>query len=730
MAEQLEGIVEKLLYKSEETGYTVMKLRSGDRLLTVVGTLTAPIPGERLRLSGRWTNHPRFGRQFAVETYESSAPATAEGIERYLASDLIPGIGSELAHRIVAAFGEQTLEILDRQPRRLAEVEGIGRKRIASIKEAWRQQREIRKIMIFLQSHGAGPSLAAKIYKRYGDRSVAVVQENPYRLALDMFGVGFLTADRIARQLGIATDSPARAQAGILHTLEQCSSEGHLYYPRSALIPRCRKLLEIDERIIANAVEELGREGRLVVETVRESAADGEIDPAVYLPIFYQAETGIALLLSRLQAAPRAVDRMDADRAVAWAQKRLDIVLADRQIQALHSALENKIMVITGGPGTGKTTIIRSLLLILKQAGVHFLQAAPTGRAAKRMQEADGHEARTIHRLLEYSPREGQFKRNAANPLNCQVLILDEASMIDASLMYHLLKALPSSSSLVLVGDADQLPSVGAGRVLKDIIDCRRLPVVALNEIFRQAEASRIVVNAHRINNGLFPEQQEGGDFFFIRQDEPEEVVRLILKLCRERIPARFGLDAVRDIQILSPMHRGPAGVGNLNRVLQDTLNPSTVELVQGEKRLRPGDKVMQIRNNYDKEVFNGDIGRLETIDTETRTVRVRYEERLVSYEANELDEIILAYAVSVHKSQGSEFPAVIVPVLTQHYLLLQRNLLYTAVTRGKQLVVLIGTKKALAIALKNTDTRKRYTGLKTRLAEMPESKPLPLRSD
>ena len=744
MTEELEGVVENLLFASEDSGYSVVKLRSGGQLVTVVGNLSTPVPGERLHLKGRWTDHPRFGRQFSVEEYESHAPATVEGIERYLSSGLIPGIGGRLARRIVRAFGEQTLEVLDRQPQRLSEVEGIGRKRIAALQAAWKQQREIRKVMIFLQSYGAGPALAAKIYKSYGDHSIAVVRENPYRLAIDMFGVGFLTADRMARAMGLEEDSPARAQAGVLHTLEECISEGHLYYPRIALIQRCQKLLQIDRGIIGSAMEDLDREGKLIIEDLQApagAAASKEtevalggfgrgavepppaarpvnvVDPAVYLPAFYRAETGIALLLSELQACPRNSRRIDPLRAVAWIQERMDIVPAEKQLEALRTALESKVMVVTGGPGTGKTTIIRALLAVLERAGLKFLLAAPTGRAAKRMQEAGGHEARTMHRLLEYSPREGEFKRNQGNPLECHWLILDEASMIDALLMYHLLKALPPSSSLVLVGDADQLPSVGPGCVLKDIITSGRVPVVELNEVFRQAEASQIVINAHRINIGLMPVGREEGDFYFIRQEDPEEVLRLILKLCRERIPARFGLDPVEEIQVLSPMHRGPVGVSNLNRVLQEALNPNRVELVQGERRFRPGDKVMQVRNNYDKEVFNGDIGRVERIDMETRSVEVRYEDRRVSYGTTELDEITLAYAVSVHKSQGSEFPAVIIPVLTQHYLLLQRNLIYTAVTRGKRLVVLVGTKKALAIALKNKDTRERFTGLRARLA-------------
>jgi exodeoxyribonuclease V alpha subunit len=708
MSEVLEGVVESLLFANEETGYAVVRLQSGARLVTAVGNLVSPVPGERLRLQGHWTTHPRFGAQFAVEGYESRPPATAEGVERYLASGLIPGIGQELARRIVQAFGEETLEVLESRPERLSEVEGIGRKRAAALTAAWREQREIRNVMIFLQSYGAGPALAAKIYKRYGERSIAVVQENPYRLALEMFGVGFLTADRIARGIGVAADSPARAQAGVLHTLEEASGEGHLYYPCTALIQRSQKLLEVDREIIAAAVEALGREGRLIVE--------GAPDPAVYLPAFHAAETGIALLLRRLQTTPRAARELDLDKALEWVQDRMDIVLADRQREALRTALEHKAAVITGGPGTGKTTIIRALLLILKAAGVLFLQAAPTGRAAKRMQQADGEEASTIHRLLEYSPREGAFKRNPANPLDCQVLILDEASMIDAVLMYHLLKALPPESGLLLVGDADQLPSVGPGCVLKDVIASGRLPVVELNEIFRQAEASKIVVNAHRINIGLMPVQEEDGDFFFIRQEDPEAVVRLILRLCRERIPARFGLDPVEDVQVLSPMHRGPVGVSNLNRVLQEALNPGAVELAFGERRLRPGDKVMQVRNNYDLEVFNGDIGRITGFDDEEHKLEVDMDGRRVLYDYGEADELVPAYAVSIHKSQGSEFPAVVVVMSTSHYIMLQRNLLYTAVTRGRKLVVVCGTKKAVAIALKNDTVKSRYTALAERL--------------
>ena len=718
MQEELEGVVEDILFSNEESGFTVLRLRAAGNRVTAVGKLVSPVPGERLRLKGRWSEHPRFGRQFAIEAYEASVPGTVEGIERYLGSGLVPGFGPRLARRIVGAFGERTLEVLEREPEKLAQVEGIGRKRIEALRAAWSEQREIRRVMIFLQSYGAGPALAAKIYKRYGDQAVAVVRENPYRLALDVFGIGFLTADRMARNLGIPADSPSRAEAAVLHVLQECSAEGHLYYPRIPLIQRCQKLLQVDREIIGRAIERLHQEGRLVVEGIGEGILQaGESDPAVYLPAFHTAEAGIASMLVELLNSSKTSPGIDIEKALRLIQRRMEIDLAAKQVQALRSAIESKVLVITGGPGTGKTTIIRSLLAVLSGAGATTLLAAPTGRAAKRMQESSGYEARTIHRLLEFAPRERAFHRNGENPLRCDWLVLDEASMIDAVLMYHLLKALPASSSLVLVGDADQLPSVGPGSVLRDIIASGKVPVVELNEVFRQARASHIVVNAHRINVGLMPLSEAEGDFFFIKREDPREVLSVILRLCTERIPRRFNLDPISDIQVLSPMHRGTVGVSNLNRVLQEALNPAGTAFRQGETILKPGDKVMQIRNNYDKEVFNGDIGRLEAVDSQGRSLAVRYEDRRVIYEPTELDELTLAYAVSVHKAQGSEFPAVIVPVLTEHYPLLQRNLIYTAVTRGKELVILVGTRRALAMALKNTDTQERFTGLRRRLA-------------
>ncbi len=708
MVEDLEGHIESITYTNEENGYTIARVRvdGHDELITIVGNLVSPIPGEMIFMKGEWNSHPKYGRQFKISSYKTSVPAAVVGIEKYLASGLIRGIGTEMARRIVGKFGEKTLSVIDNKIEKLTRVEGIGRKRLKMISEAWDEQKEIRGVMIFLQSYGVSPGYAAKIFKRYGNHAVKVVKENPYRLATDIFGIGFITADRIAENMGFARDSEERAEAGLLHVLNQCTDEGHVYYPSDMLIQRSQKILQIDREIIANALEELSRNEKLVLDK-----------GSVYLPPFYVSETGIAANLIELQNFSRSMREVDSERALQWVQQKLDITLAAKQAEAVRCALKDKLLVITGGPGTGKTTIIKTILAIVSRIETRIMLAAPTGRAAKRMSEATGYQAKTIHRLLEYNMRAGGFQKNQSNPLRCDLIILDEASMIDTILMHHLMKAIPANASLILIGDVNQLPSVGAGNILKDIIASGRVTVVELNEIFRQARESRIIVNAHRINVGLTPEYSVSeSDFYFIEQEEPEKVVGIILELVRERIPRRFNLDPVDGIQVLSPMHRGLIGVENLNRELQNALNPGGKGTVRGAKILKVHDKVMQIRNNYNKDVFNGDMGRITRIEEEGRRVRVSFDGRSVDYESAELDEITLAYAVSVHKAQGSEYPAVVIPVMTQHYLLLQRNLLYTAVTRGEKLVVLVGSKKALNIAVKNDKTQKRYTLLAQRL--------------
>jgi len=725
MPTKLSGQIEKITFFNEETGFTIARLKAaGQRLpVTVVGTLMAPIAGEILDLRGEWTHHPKYGRQFKVDAYTSRVPVTADGIRTYLASGLIKGLGPVMAGRIVDRFGKQTLDIIDNQIERLTEVDGVGPKRVAMITRAWADQREVRDVMLFLQSHGVSSGYAAKIFKHYGQRSIAVVKQNPYRLAAEIFGIGFLTADRIGAKLGFDKNSRLRVAAGILYVLHQLSDEGHVYFPCDELVTRCRDILGVGRGPVLEALESLAGDQKIVIEDVAEGAESArEKIKAVYLAGFYLAETGIAQRLSALVKAGRSVREIDSQKAVAWVQRRLSITLADDQLKAVVRACDDKVMVVTGGPGTGKTTIINAILRIFSRLEAAILLAAPTGRAAKRMSEATGFEAKTIHRLLEYSPQKGGFQRNEDKPLDCDVLVIDEASMIDTYLMYHLLKAVPLLTSLLLVGDVNQLPSVGAGSVLKDIIASDAVPVVTLGTIFRQARSSQIVVNAHRINSGRAPAVETHPspdfptDFYFIEQEDPAKVLDIILELCRNRIPQRFGFDPVDDIQILTPMHRGSVGAGNLNQQLQAVLNPGADEIVRGERSFRVNDKVMQIRNNYDKEVFNGDIGRITAIAPESREVILTIDGRDVVYDYSDLDEIVPAYAVSVHKSQGSEYPAVIIPIVTQHYILLQRNLIYTAVTRGKRLVVMVGSRKAMAIGVNNAKVRRRYTRLCQRL--------------
>ncbi len=719
---ELRGLIERITYTNEENGFTIARVRvAGERdLVTVVGNLLAPMPGEVIHMTGEWSNHPRYGRQFRIHQYRTLAPASVAGIEKYLGSGLIKGIGPVMARRIVKAFGEKTLEVIDKSVEELAEVEGIGRKRIDMIRRAWEDQKEIRDVMIFLQAHGVSSAYATRIFKQYGRESIAVVKENPYRLATDVFGIGFVTADRIAEKLGFFKESPVRVEAGILYVLSRTADEGHVYYPYEPLLAKCREILDVPDDLVARGVGAVSLEGRIRIEDLNDGPESFRANhKAVYLAPFHVAETALALRLGTLLQARSAMRRVDTDKALAWVQERLSITLAERQTEAIRCALESKAMVITGGPGTGKTTIINALLRIVSRLEIRILLAAPTGRAAKRMAEATGMEARTIHRMLEFSMHKGGFQRNDRTPLECDLLVVDEASMIDTLLMHHLIKALPPTATLVLVGDVHQLPSVGAGNVLRDIIQSGILPVVTLDRIFRQARESRIIVNAHRILHGVLPPlrtERPEEDFHFVQQEDPEQAVRIIQELVRERIPARFHLDPLDDIQVLTPMHRGTVGAENLNRVLQETLNPAGDSVVRGNRSFRVGDKVMQIRNDYDREVFNGDIGRIRGVDVETREVTVVFDGRPVSYDFSDLDELVPAYAVSVHKSQGSEYPAVVIPLLTQHYVLLQRNLIYTAVTRGKRLVVIVGTARALAIAVKNDRTDQRYSFLDRRL--------------
>ncbi|MBC2713393.1 MAG: ATP-dependent RecD-like DNA helicase [Desulfosarcina sp.] len=713
--DRLAGQIERITYSDDESGFTIAQVKVFNRpgLVTVVGSLMAPAPGEVLKMQGVWTQHPRFGEQFKVVHCQTQVPATVNGIKKYLGSGMVRGLGPKIAERIVDHFGKETLDVIDTDAQRLAEVEGIGKKRVAMIRTAWAEQKEIRDVMLFLQSHGVSAAYAIKIFKQYGDRSIAMVRQNPYRLATDIFGIGFVTADRIAEKLGIARDAPVRIEAGILYVLHQLADDGHVYYPDTMLMEKAAETLQTEFGMVAGVLGTLCKREQIVMENLSDGSR------AVYLAKFYLCETRIAQRLRSLINTPRQVALMGVADELAWVQRNLSIRLADRQVEAVKSALESKVMVITGGPGTGKTTIINAILKIFSRRDTSVLLAAPTGRAAKRMSEATGHEAKTIHRLLAFSMAHGGFQKKEDNPLSCELLIIDEASMIDTLLMHHLLKAVPLSATLILVGDVNQLPSVGPGSVLKDIIASQAVVTVRLNEIFRQAKQSRIIINAHRINSGKMPvvDNERDCDFFFIQREVPENALSTIITIVNERLP-KLGYDPVNDIQVLTPMHRGLLGAGNLNRQLQEALNPGEDRITRGDRRFRLNDKVMQIRNNYDKDVFNGDIGRITAIAGDLQQLIVDFDGRAVVYEFSDLDEIVLAYAVSVHKAQGSEYPAVVMPVMTQHYVLLQRNLIYTAVTRGRRMVVLVGTRRALAIGVNTNKTEKRFTRLDERLRE------------
>jgi exodeoxyribonuclease V alpha subunit len=715
--ESLSGLIERVTFFNEENGFAVLKVKAkGHRdEVTVVGALPAANPGEWVTAEGRWVRDRDFGLQFRAETLNSTAPTTKEGIEKYLGGGMVKGIGPVYARKLVHKFGENIFDIIENYSARLEEVDGIGTQRRRLIKGAWAEQKIVREIMVFLHSQGVSTSRAVRIYKTYGEKAIEQVRSDPYALARDIHGIGFTTADRIAQNIGIPHDSILRASAGLDHVLLEATNQGHCALPLDLLKEEAGKLLSVDDKIVVAALDRsLGRQ-----DLVLESIGGQEM---IFLPSLKRAEENIARRIRELCAAPAGYPQIDLEKAVVWCQQKTGKELAPSQREALKQALTRRVLIITGGPGVGKTTLVNAILLILSAKKVRCQLCAPTGRAAKRLSETTGLEAKTIHRLLEVQAATGAFTRNEGRPLNCDLLVVDETSMVDVPLMSHLLRAIPAQGSLLLAGDVDQLPSVGPGLVLRHLIESGVVPVVRLTEVFRQAAGSRIITNAHRINQGLLPELLALGadqDFYFVEREEPEQIANTLLDLVQRRIPNKFKLDPIRDIQVLAPMNRGSLGIRELNVRLQAELNPARGDEPFVEKfgwHFRSRDKVIQTENDYDKEVFNGDIGQIVKIDPLEREVTVNFAPREVVYDFGELDEIALAYAITIHKAQGSEFPAVVIPLAMQHYLLLQRNLVYTGVTRGKQLVVLVGQKKALATAVRNNRTEQRFSGLLARL--------------
>ena len=702
----LRCVVERITYQNPENGYSVLKVKvkGYSDLVTLVGNLLEVPVGSVLLCRGEWKVDKRYGSQFVAATWEETMPATVYGIEKYLGSGLVKGIGPRFARAIVQRFGTETIDIIETEIERLYEVPNIGRKRVAKIRESWEKQKDIKNVMLFLQGYGVSTAYAAKIYREYGKESIDKVRENPYRLADDIWGIGFKTADGIAAKMGYEKEDPRRCRSGILYTLGQLSDEGHVYAGEEQLVKTAGQLLEAGETAIRDTLAGMLQAEDLILDK-----------DAIYLPPFYHAECGTSRRLRDLaQSTGRSLFDGLFDPSSLTAETGIEY--DEVQLAAIRQAVTSKVMVLTGGPGTGKTTTTQGIIAALKKAGLRVLLAAPTGRAAKRMSEATGMEAKTIHRLLEYNPQDG-YKRNDENPLEGDALIVDECSMIDILLMNNLLKAVPVGMRLVFVGDIDQLPSVGAGNVLRDIIDSQRIPVVRLVRIFRQAQKSRIVMNAHTINQGRFPDTSNGRDtdFFFMREDDPERAAETIVRLVKERLPRAYRESPDR-IQVLTPMQRGVVGAANLNLLLQQALNPSGPSLNRGGYTYRQGDRVMQQRNNYDKDVFNGDLGYIREVDTEERTLKVDFDGKWVEYDVTELDELTLAYATTIHKAQGSEYPIVVMPVLMTHFVMLQRNLIYTGITRAKKICVLIGAMKALAYAVRNVSVLKRNTSLRERL--------------
>ena len=744
MAEELSGVIERITFHNLDNGYCVLRVQArGQReVVTVVGHTQQVVAGEYMSATGNWITDRTHGLQFKADEIKTTPPHTAEGIKKYLGSGLVKGIGPKYAERIVEVFRENTLDVIDQSPSFLAQVKGIGPKLLEKIRDSWREQKTVRSIMVFLHSYGIGTARATRIYKTYGERAIEMVKANPYRLSTDIWGVGFATADELALKLGIPRDSPFRAQAAVRHVLSEAASDGHVGFPEELLRERAGALTSMPPAGIADAIEQL----RIADEVVRDSveavraaphpptplsqgergantsppAGEGLGERLIFLKPLFLAELGVARAVKALALGPHPLPAVNADAAIAWAEKKMGLAFAASQVEAIRAALRSKLLVLTGGPGTGKTTIIRAIIEIFIAKSLRVLQCAPTGRAAKRMAESTGREAKTIHRLLEIDPATGTFRRNREDPLDVDLLVVDETSMVDVVLMNRLLQAVPEWACLVFVGDVDQLPSVGAGAVLTDLIESKAVAVARLTEVHRQAGSSWIVRAAHAVNRGEIPESAPTGttgDFYFVEADEPEAIIGTIKQMMTERIPKRFGLDPFRDVQVLTPQVKTVLGVTNLNKELQGVLNPGgKAEVRRFDTALRIGDKVMQVQNNYTREVFNGDIGRVANVDLDEQLLTVRFEGREVEYDLNELDELQLAYAISVHKSQGAEYPAVVIPLHTQHYTMLQRTLLYTAITRGRKLVALVGSRKALWRAVNNMETKRRHSLLKWRL--------------